>query len=76
MASLEKTFANSENFLGRTTESFAFSAVAASSTAVVSLATTGDPRTKQESSWIILWRAWFLLTQAMNWSSVSWCRNL
>ena len=49
MASLEKTSVNSENSLGRTTGGFAFSAMAASSIAVVSLATTGDPRTKQES---------------------------
>ena len=33
---------------------FAFSVAAASSIAVVSLATTGDPRTKQESPRIIL----------------------
>ena len=46
MASLEKTSANSENSLGRTTGGFAFSAVAASSVTVVSLATTRDPRTK------------------------------
>ena len=44
--SLEKTFANSENSLGRTAGGFAFSAAAASSMAVVSLATTGDSRTK------------------------------
>ena len=49
MASLEKTFANLENSLGRTTGGLAFSAVEASFVAVVSLATTGDPRTKWES---------------------------
>ena len=76
MASLEKTSANSENSLGRTTGDFAFSAAAASSVVVVSLATTGDPRTKQECSQMILWRAQFLLAWAMNWSSVSWYRNL
>ena len=50
MASLKETSANLENSLGRTTGGFAFSAVAASSIAVVSLATTRDSRTKQESS--------------------------
>ena len=54
MASLEKTSANSENSLGRMTEDLAFSAAVESSIAVVSLATTGDPRTKQESSRMIL----------------------
>ena len=49
MVSLEKTSANSENSLGRTTGGFAFSAAAVSSVAVVSLATTGNPRTKWES---------------------------
>ena len=49
MAFLEKTSANSENSLGRTTGGFASSAAAASSIVVVSLATTKDPRTKQES---------------------------
>ena len=49
MASLEKTSANSENSLGRTIGGFACSAAAASSVAVVSLATTEDSRTKQES---------------------------
>ena len=44
----------------------ASSVVAASSVAVVSLTTTGDPRTKQEFPQMILWRAWFLLAQAMN----------
>ena len=44
MASLEKTSANLENSLWRTTVGLAFSAVAVSSVAVVSLATTGDPR--------------------------------
>ena len=66
MASLEKTSANSENSLGRTIEDFAFSTAAASSIAVVSLATIGDPRTKQKSSQMTLWRAWFHLAWAMN----------
>ena len=75
MASLEKTSANLENSLGRTTGGFAFSAAAASSIAVVSLATTRNPRTKWKSPQMILWRAQFLLAWAMNWSSVSWHRN-
>ena len=66
MASLEKTSANSENSLGRTTGAFAFSAAAASSIAVVSLATTEDPRIKWESPQMILWRAQFLLAWAIN----------
>ena len=57
MASLEKTSANSKNSLGGTIGGFAFSVVVVSSVAVVSLATTGDPKTKQESPQIILWRA-------------------
>ena len=71
MASLEKTSVNSENSFGRTTGGFAFSAVAASSIAMVSLATTGDPRTKRESPRIILWRAQFCLAWVMNWSLIS-----
>ena len=54
MASLAKTLAKSWNSLGRMTGGFAFSAVAASSVAVVSFAMTRDPRTKQESPWMIL----------------------
>ena len=75
MASLEKTSANLKNSLERTTGDFAFSAVTASSVAVVSLATTRDPKTKWESPQIIIWRAQFLLAWVINWSSVLWCRN-
>ena len=49
MASLEKTLAYSENSCERVTGGFAFSAAVASLVAVVSLATTDDPRTKWES---------------------------
>ena len=54
MASLMKTSAKSWNSLGRTMGGFAFLATAASSVAVVSFAMTRDPRTKQESPWMIL----------------------
>ena len=53
MASLEKTSANLENSLERTTGDFTFSAVAVSSMAVVSLAITRDPKIKQESPQMI-----------------------
>ena len=53
VASLEKTSANLENSLRRAIGGFAFSAVAASSVAVVNLATTGDPRTKWESIMLV-----------------------
>ena len=54
MASLAKTLAKSWNSLGRMTGGFAFSAAVASSVAVVSFATTRDPRTKWESPRMIL----------------------
>ena len=75
MASLEKTSANSENSLGRTIGVFALSVLGVSLVAVVSLATTGDPRMKQESPQMILWRAQFLLAWVINWFSVMWCKN-
>ena len=49
MASLEKTSANLENSFRRTIGGFAFFVVVVSSIVVVNLATTGNPRTKQES---------------------------
>ena len=48
MASLEKTSANSENSLRRTTGGFAFSAVVVSSMVVVSMATIRDSKMKWE----------------------------
>ena len=54
VASLAKTLVKSWNSLRRMTGDFAFLATAASSVAVVSFATTGDPRTKWESPQMIL----------------------